>query len=212
MTVSALNNPTTLDEAVLRAHRQPLPALHASAVAQTTLWPTRTEGTGGTAVRTLIQQQWGYRPFDVALKPTTAAQTPVSVEWMQRVKAGFGRTMSRLPQVFGVSRQTLYNWLNGETPSTVHQARLRELAAAADVFRECGITPTSAMLGRSVTDGKNFLELLASGAEGKDTAQRLVRIVRRGESSRAKLESLLAGHEPDSSAADLSAPALDESA
>lgn len=210
--MSALNNPPTPDEAVLSAYRRPLAALHAKAVTQRAPWPTPTEGTGGMAVHTLIKQQWGYRTFDVVTEPLDTPPAPASVEQMQRVKAGFGRTMSRLPQVFGVSRQTLYNWLGGETPNDVHEARLRELAAAADTFRELGFTPTSSMLSRSVADGKNFLELMASGANGRDTAQRLVRIVRRGENSRAKLERLLAGREPNLTVSDMSAPALDESA
>jgi transcriptional regulator with XRE-family HTH domain len=130
---------------------------------------------------------------------------------MQRVKEGFGRTMSRLPQVFGVSRQTLYNWLNGETPSAGHEARLRELVAAADVFRKRGITPTSPMLLRSILNDKNFLELLAGGADGRDTAEKLVRIVRGGEGSRGKLEQLLAGQRPGLMADDMGTPAFDES-
>lgn len=53
---------------------------------------------------------------------------------MLDIKAGFGRTMMRLPEVLGVSRQTLCNWLDGETPKEPHQAKLVELAEAARIF------------------------------------------------------------------------------
>lgn len=209
--MSALANYTAFEEAI-HAHWRPLPAVRAKASEQSGCWQRQSAGTGGIVAVAFFEQKWGYRSFEVVIERADAARPPVSVEWMQRVKAGFGRTMSRLPQVFGVSRQTLYNWLKGETPSPVHEARLRELAAAADKFQELGFTPTSSMLSRSVAEGKSFLDLMASGANGRDTAQRLVAIVRRGESSRSKLERLLAGRAPDLSAEDLSAPALDESA
>ena len=208
--MSALSNHTTTEEAV-HAYRRPLPALRAKASEQSGHWPSQSAGTGGIVAVTFIKQELGYRRFEVVAERADAPHLPVSVEWMQRVKTGFGRTMSRLPQVFGVSRQTLYNWLKGETPSAGHEARLRELVAAADAFRELGVTPTSAMLSRAIADGQNFLELMASGANGRETAQRLVRIVRRGEGSRAKLERLLAGREANLTASDMSAPALDES-
>lgn len=208
--MSALGNHTTTEVAV-HAYRRPLPALRTKASEQSGHWPRQSAGTGGIVAVTFIKQELGYRRFEVVAERADAPQLPVSVEWMQRVKAGFGRTMSRLPQVFGVSRQTLYNWLKGETPSAGHEARLRELVAAADVFREHGITPTSPMLLRSISNDKNFLELMASGADGRDTAEKLVRIVRGGEGSRSKLEKLLAGHRPALMADDMGTPALDES-
>ena len=39
------------------------------------------------------------------------------VKLMRDIQSGFDRTLSRLPSVFGVSRQTLYNWRAGETPN-----------------------------------------------------------------------------------------------
>ena len=208
--MSALSNHATTEEAV-HAHRRPWPSLRAKAPEQSGYWPSQSAGTGGIVAVTFIRQELGYRRFEVVAEGTEAPRPPVSVEWMQRVKEGFGRTMSRLPQVFGVSRQTLYNWLKGETPSAGHEARLRELVAAADVFRKRGITPTSPMLLRSILNDKNFLELLAGGADGRDTAEKLVRIVRGGEGSRGKLEQLLAGQRPGLMADDMGTPAFDES-
>lgn len=76
--------------------------------------------------------------------------------------------LSRLPEVFGVSRQTLYNWLAGETPKEAHQERLRQLVAAAAVFTEHGFRPTAAALDRTVSQGKSLLELLRDGANGSE--------------------------------------------
>jgi hypothetical protein len=109
----------------------------------------------------------------------------------EEVKAGFGRTMSHLPAVFGVSRQTFYNWLNGEIPKKKHQGKLVQLAASARVFIEAGFKPTALSLDRTVLHGKSFIELIGQGADGKESAERLIRLEKRGASARAKLDALL---------------------
>ena len=132
------------------------------------------------------------------------------VDLMTEVKAGFGRTMSRLPEIFGVSRQSLYNWLDGETPKDVHHAKLEQLAAAARVFTELGFKPTSATLDRTVAQGKSLLQLLSEGADGKEAAKKLVRIVQRGADSRARLDALLGGRKARPDASDMGTPTFNE--
>jgi hypothetical protein len=93
--------------------------------------------------------------------------------------------------VFGVSRQTFYNWLNGEIPKKKHQGKLVQLAASARVFIEAGFKPTSMSLDRTVVHGKSFIELIGQGADSKEIAERLIRLEKRGASARAKLDALL---------------------
>ena len=71
------------------------------------------------------------------------------------VEAAFGRALSRLPVVFGVSRQTLYSWCDGERPNEVHRAKLIQIAAAARTFSVAQFTPTSQMLDRAVAQGNH---------------------------------------------------------
>jgi len=153
-----------------------------------------TAGTGGIESEDYLQRWYlvplGYRNVLVIMLPAPTNQAPF-VELMQEIKAGFGRTMTRLPEVFGVSRQTLYNWLNGETPKPAHHEKLSQLAEAARVFSASGFKPTSFMLDRKVSRGKSLLQLLAEDADGRATAEKLLRIVRRGKESDAVLEQLL---------------------
>lgn len=168
-------------------------------------------GTGGVASAAFIDKSMGYAPF-LVLETSQPAEHAPYAQLMRQVKEGFGRTMSRLPEVFGVSRQTLYNWLDGETPKPAHQERLVQLAAAARVFNELGIKPTSALLDRSLAQGKSFLQLLANGADGKETAKKLARAVQRGAEARSKLDALLEGRKSALASSDIGAPALDEKA
>lgn len=172
-------------------------------------------GTGGIENIHFAMTRQGYKPFVIVqLNPVAVeeAYAPYT-DLMKEVKAGFGRTLSHLPSVFGVSRQTLYNWLNGETPKTQHQEKLVQLAAAARLFIEAGYKPTAQSLERSVTQGKSFVELVSQGADGRDTAEKLISLEKRGAVAREKLSTLLGKRtKPRLDAADIGRPALNEEA
>lgn len=197
------------------AHYRPIPAIYGRApVAEGGPLPCfGGAGTGGVEGVHFVMSRQGYRPYAVVKVEVAAAQESYApyTDLMQEVKAGFGRTMSYLPAVFGVSRQTLYNWLNGEVPKEQHQGKLVQLAAAARVFVEAGFKPTALALDRTVAQGKSFVELLGEGADGKETAQRLVRIVKRGASAREKLDTLLGDRTPSRlDVSDMGRPSLNE--
>lgn len=154
--------------------------------------PSPQVGTGGVASLAFVRQPYGYACFCIVTRTQVEPETAFSHD-MAQVKAGFGRTMSCLPAIFGVSRQTLYNWLDGQTPKEQHQLPLHQLAQAAVMFVELAFKPTPAMLDRTLDSGKSFIQMIAGGADGRDTAKKLVHIVRRGRDSRAKLDALLAG-------------------
>lgn len=175
-------------------------------------------GTGGVAnvdyfrhLHQLRLSQMGYQAV-LVLVLDKLFEPPPYVALMQEIQAGFGRTMTRLPEVFGVSRQTLYNWLKGETPRPAHQEKLEQLAEAARVFSASGFKPTSPALDRTISQGKSLLQLLSEGADGREAAQNLMRIVQRGRESRAKLDELLGGRKARLEASDIGAPSLDEDA
>lgn len=206
--IPAIDQPNTLDAAL--AFNRPRAAVYGRPFGTGTLWPVSQAGTGGLEIEAFMRKAFGYRAIPIVERAAVPVTIP-SVELMAQVKAGFGRTMSRLPEVFGVSRQTLYNWMQGETPKPVHQERLVQLASAAAFFQEAAVTPTTPMLERTISQGKNFLQLLANGSDGRETARKLVRITQASGQSRAQLDALLGGRKAKLSASDIGAPSLDES-
>lgn len=206
---AVLSVPPTADFALVRY--RPTQAIANRTHAVDRPFPYLVTGTGGLAGERFIRHGMGYRPFEVLESIQPIVDAPY-VKLMEQVRAGFGRTLSRLPEVFGVSRQTLYNWLDGETPKPAHQERLRQLAQAAQVFIDLGIKPTVPMLDRTVAQGKTLLQLLAAGGDGKESAKKLVRIIQRGSDASTQLDRLLAGRRAPVKAVDLGTPALDESA
>ena len=205
----------TLDDINVHAHYRPAPAIYKrAAVGDGGPLPCfGGSGTGGVESVCFVMSRQGYSPYAILKVELVAAQetfAPYS-NLMKEVKAGFGRTISHLPAVFGVSRQTLYNWLNGETPKEQHQSKLVQLAAAARVFSEAGIKPTALSLERTLAQGKSFVELIEQGADGKETAERLVRIEKRGTVARSKLDALLGGRTPSRpDVSDMGRPAFNE--
>lgn len=196
-------------------HYRSVPAIHSRA----TLAEGRPlpyfggSGTGGIEGMQFAMSRQGYSPFTIVkIEPSTTLPTYAPyADLMKEVKAGFGRTMSHLPAVFGVSRQTLYNWLNGEIPKEQNQGKLVQLAAAARVFIEAGFKPTAMSLDRTVAQGKSFIELIGQGTDGKETAEKLIRLEKRGATAREKLDALLGDKSYSRpNVADMGRPALNE--
>lgn len=133
-------------------------------------------------------RQQPARSLSVAHSPAL----PDSALLMQEIQAGFGRTFSSLPAVFGVSRQTLYNWLKGDRPKVGHEARLQQLAAAAREFSRQAFKPTPQALHRNLERGLSLIELIAEGQDGKRLAERLIRLETAGQRQRSRLDALLA--------------------
>jgi hypothetical protein len=196
---------------------RPVPSMHSNRPPRSqTLPKIGAAGTGGVEsgdyYRRMCILAIGYQAVVVVPAPAQAPDPAPYAELMQVIKTGFGRTMTRLTEVFGVSRQTLYNWLNGETPKPAHQEKLRQLAEAARMFSVLGFKPTSLALDRTITGGKSLLQLLREGADGREVAKKLVRVVQRGVQARAKLDDLLGGRKARLEASDVGTPSLDEDA
>jgi transcriptional regulator with XRE-family HTH domain len=196
---------------------KPVPAIHghAPAVGGGLLPGFGDVGTGGFEGLTFATSRQGYRRFQIVQAEPVAPAAPYApyADLMEDVKAGFGRTMSHLAAVFGVSRQTLYNWLSGEVPKEKHRDKLVQLAAAARVFIEAGFKPTPPTLERTVARGKSLIELLGEGADGREMAQKLVQIVQRGTAAREKLDAMLGNRKaPRLDISDMGRPSLADDA
>lgn len=182
-------------------------ALYARAPVQQRPLPALQPGTGGFASAELLRQPFGYAMVSVEYEEPASPYASM----MKQVRTGFGRNMSRLPEVFGVSRQALYNWLNGDTPAASQHARIKSLAEAAAVFQAMDFKPTAVSLDRVLSGGKSFLQLMSEGADGRATAEKLVRVMERSAQAKGRLASLLADEKPVAlSASDFGSAARDE--
>ncbi len=194
-------------------YHKPIPAIYRQATEDLHLPLFGKSGTGGIENYEFQALRRGYQIWCVQI---LVLPTPVPTEisyskLMEEVKVGFGRTISYLPAVFGVSRQTLYNWLGGETPKEQNQEKIIQLAAAARVFSEASFKLTGVLLERKISQGKSLVELIGEGANGKETAERLIKIEERGKGARNKLEAMLGNRKPSRlDVSDMGRPAFQE--
>jgi transcriptional regulator with XRE-family HTH domain len=138
----------------------------------------------------------------VEIEPT---RTPA--EDLDRIRDVLSPSISTLADIFGVTRQAIYNWLKGERLKSEHLAKLKDLAQAADLLADAGITATGALLKRKLVEGKNIFEISRAGGSARDAVLILVQIVQREQQQRELLNSRLAGRKSPSRSAESDFPA-----
>jgi len=167
------------------------------------------QGTGAFVDDLQSLQQYRNEPFinQSILPVVEIAPTRTPAEDIERIRDVLSPSISNLADVFGVSRQTLYNWMNGERLKPEHFSKLKDLAQAADQLAESDIPISGALLKRKVINGKNIFELVRDGGSASDATQMLIQIVRREQKQRELLNSRLAGRKSASRSADSDFPA-----
>lgn len=156
-----------------------------------------------------------HRLNDAIAKPSNLLKVQVietapartAAENLERIREVLSPVVSDLANTFGVSRQAVYNWLNGEQPKSEHIAKLRDFAQAADIVAEAGIPITGALLKRKVIEGKNLFEVAHDGGSARNAAQLLVQMVRREATQRERMTARLAGRKTSSRSVESDFPA-----
>lgn len=150
-------------------------------------------GTGGVRTGSYYEQKNGYGFFLVKKKSDSLNSNNNVVQQITFIQQIFGRSMSRLTEIFGVSRQSLYNWKAGEQPKEKHLPKIDQLAEAARVFSENNFVLSTQMLERKIGNGKSFIEYLRDDGSGIDAAKGLIKSVVLSQKSKDKLAQLLGG-------------------
>lgn len=173
-------------------------------------------GTGGIADSNfwLKRHSLGYNTgvFQGANDPAApASRTPN--ENLTRIREILKPAVSDLATLFGVSRQTIYNWQAGEQPKPEYIAKLDDLAKAADIIASEGLANPSLLLKRKISQGKNLMDIVREGGSASEASQKLVQLARVEEQQRKALDTRLAGRKrPNINYAEIGVPSLDERA
>lgn len=150
-------------------------------------------------------------PSEAQAAPIALQPTPI--DNLARIRQVLKPTVLGLANLFGVSRQTVYDWQAGTQPKGQTALRMAELARAADVFALSNVTLNSQTLRRKVTGGVTLLDAVMSGNNAVELARQLVKTLQRENSQRERMITQLAGRKSvraDSS--DYGSPGLDEKA
>ena len=132
-------------------------------------------------------------------------------ENLARIREVLKPTMLELARLFGVSRQTVYDWQQGSQPAPQTAQRLALLARVADVFAEERLSVDAKTLRRKVAGGGTLLDGVSSGGDVESMARSLVGTLKREASQRERLQVQLAGRKrAPANPSDYGAPTLSE--
>lgn len=164
-----------------------VPAPHGRAPNQTVAlvgWALTVGGTGS-VFDTARAEDWHEMlearvPLRIQVEATDDAPAPhpdVRSAWehLTSIREVLDPSITDLAAIFGVSRQTIYKWLRGEsTPEPEKFERILALSGAADAFRNAGITRAPSMLKMKAFEGRSLMDLAAAGQLSQSHIQALI--------------------------------------
>ena len=128
-------------------------------------------------------------------------------ENLSRIREVLSPAVSDLATTFGVSRQSVYNWLNGEPVADENAAKLQDLAQAADVLAHEGVGINAVLLKRKFANGRTLMQVAQSGESARDAALMLVQIHKREAVQRERMNARFANRAKTPASADFALPA-----
>jgi hypothetical protein len=153
-------------------------------------------GTGGELTENYYKQrgQKGYalaRYEDVPIeRKAIAART--SAQDLAYIRTVLKSTVTELANLFGVSRQAIYDWQTGKQVAIENATKLEDLAKAAEILSDGGLVGSPLVMRRKIIGGKTLFDILREGGSVQDAARLLVEIMRHENQQREALELRLA--------------------
>ena len=102
-----------------------------------------------------------------------------------------GPTMPQLAAAFGVSRQCVHEWRNGQNISVTNAGQINELLTAARIIEEVFPNPPSRATQRKLLHGKCFWDAIANGTSPIVATNELLRRLKREDVERKALMNSL---------------------
>lgn len=133
-------------------------------------------------------------------------------ENLSRIREVLNPAVSDLATTFGVSRQSVYNWLNGEPVADENAAKLRDLAQAADVLTHEGVSINSALLKRKFSNGRTLMQVAQAGESATEAAQMLIQIYKREAIQRERMNARFGNRAKTLASADFDLPSPNDHA
>ncbi len=170
-------------------------------------------GTGGELSLEHLQrriQQIQHIVSGVEVAEVKQVRTPS--ENLSRIREVLNPAVSDLAATFDVSRQSVYNWLNGEQVADENAAKLQDLAQAADVLAHEGVSINAALLKRKFAHGRTLLQGAQAGESARDAALMLAQILKREAVQRERMNTRFATRARTPASADFDLPASSDDA
>ena len=187
-----------------------IPKMVGCCVIAASLWAN--VGTGGAVTLLDVEkEQSNIRLFGSWSSPTMAITHPrTSSEDLARIREVFSPAISDLATTLGVSRQAVYNWVNGEQPRVEFADKLGDLAQAADILSHEGIAVNSLLLKRKFANGRSLFQVSQGGDSARNAALLLVQILKRETEQRERMDARFVGRGKTPITADFDLPSAND--
>lgn len=127
-------------------------------------------------------------------------------ENLSRIREVLNPAVSDLATTFGVSRQSVYNWLNGELVANENAAKLEDLAQASDLLAHEGVSINSALLKRKFANGRTLMQVAQAGESARVAALMLIQLHKREAAQRERMNARFANRSKSHASADFDLP------
>jgi transcriptional regulator with XRE-family HTH domain len=170
-------------------------------------------GTGGELSRERLQQSVRQANHMVSvIEVSEVEQLRAPRENLSRIREVLNPAIADLATTFGVSRQSIYNWLKGDAVAGENAAKLQDLAQAADVLAHEGVGINAALLKRKFANGRTLMQVAQAGEPARDAALVLVQIHKREAVQRDRMNTRFASRAKTPASADFDFPASNDHA
>ena len=139
-----------------------------------------------------------------AIVEATVFRTPA--EDLARIREVLSPAVSDLAATLGVTRQSIYNWLNGEPVADENAAKLHDLAQAADILALEGVTVNATLFKRKFANGRTLFQVAQAGESARDAAAMLSQILKREAQQRERIAARFIGRPKTAATADFDLP------
>lgn len=166
-------------------------------------------GTGNVVSLEQLQQIANPTPHVAHNIGSIRSEAPIRTpsENLVRIREVLKPAISDLASTFGVSRQSIYNWINGEPVAEENAAKLYDLAKAADVLAHEGVEINPTLLKRKLASGRTLMQAAQDGMESAyHAALQLVEIHKHEAIQREKMQARFASRNRTPSTEDFDLP------
>ncbi len=94
----------------------------------------------------------------IHVEPSADMRSPA--DHLANIRDVFAINMSDLASVLGVTRPTVYAWLEGQQPKSEAVRRIQKLSRAADKFNQANIIRLDKLIHRPILSGRSLLDIL----------------------------------------------------
>jgi DNA-binding transcriptional regulator YiaG len=148
-------------------------------------------GTGGviTAHSAEVLHRWIHDPrIHIERHTLKNIDMRSPAEHVANIRDIFAINMSDLASILGVTRPTVYAWLEGQEPKAEAVIRVQQLSHTADKIKQANIARLDKLMHRPILNGRSLLDMLKADENPSEALAKLKAIADKEAQTRRELK------------------------